>query len=303
MKLQTYLPTVLLAVLIVFTACDNEPLEGEFVVDDAVETTDDTTDPTDDTTDPTDDPTDPTPPTGKRVSQEMAAADRFNNYTYAEGLLVNWSAQTPSTTYNLDFVYDASNRVIEWDFSEPGFERTTTFTYNGDGSLSGYDEVVITYDGSVVTASGTISGDPDALAIMQINGSGLVTRCTTQDGDYAEYTYDANGNMTSATGYEADGTVLDVYTMTYDSNVNPYKGQLTSIYYERFLEFFYPFDGVFIGSYEGYSFPYTENNLTNITREGGLSAIYTYTYDDENYPTSVSEDVDGDIFSWTISYE
>ncbi len=257
MKLKTYLPLILLLAFIAFAACDNEPLEGEFVVDDGIEMGDDTTDPTDDTGDGTD-----PDPTAKLVSQEFSAADRFNDYTYAEGLLVNWVAQFPGGTGNIDFVYDASNRVINYSFTSPGFEQTYDLTYNADGSLATYDDVVLSYDGDVVTAMGTLEGTANAVATMLTNGSGLVTRMTTQDGDYSEYTYDSNGNMTSAIGYTVDGTVTMSFTMTYDANVNPFYGQVTSLYYERFIEWFFPFDGVFIGSYEGYSFPYSKNNLT-----------------------------------------
>jgi hypothetical protein len=92
------------------------------------------------------------------------------------------------------------------------------------------------------------------------------------------------------------------YTLNYDDKINPFYGQLESIYIERFIEFFWEFEGIFISGFEGYSFPFLKNNITSISRTGGETTTYIYVYDSENYPTDVNGETSGDTIMFDIEY-
>ena len=77
---------------------------------------------------------------------------------------------------------------------------------------------------------------------------------------------------------------------------------MESIYIERFIEFFWEFDGIYIGGFEGYSFPFLKNNITSINEVSGETTTFSYTYDNENYPTNVNIDYSGDTVIFDIEY-
>ncbi len=309
------IPT-LLAFVLCFTitttllvSCDNEPLEGEFVVDDGVDPTDDTTGGTDDTTGGTDDTTDDTTGgdiviTGPYVSQEFADATTNITYTYSsDGLLTNWAFVLPIASGSLDLVYNASDQLTQVNRVLEGIGSSTSYSYNADGSLSGYDDITITYDGTMATLTGTINGNPGTTVTLQLNATGRVIRSTEPDGGYGLYSYDGAGNLTTLSKFDAADNPEFEYTVTYDSNLNPFNKQLQGIYIERFMEFFYEFDSFLVDGFEGYSFPYFANNVTGVSLNGVTEVSYTYNYNTDGYPTDITRTDDTDSNSWTYIYE
>ena len=252
---------------------------------------------------------DPEPPSGKLVKSEVISDDIKADYTYsADNLLATFHGSRTDFTFTSNFTYDSEKRLTKWSYEEMGsnqYSGVYTFTYNADGNLSAYsngvNDIVITYNGNTVTASGIFSGNTPSELQMELNSAGLITKFI-ESFQYTLFTYDGNGNMISAKSFDNDDNPIAEFTLTYDSKINPFYGQFESVYIERFLEFFEDFDGIYVSGFEGYSFPYFKNNITSINEVGGDSLNYTYTYDDEGYPTVVNEDDMGDTNIYSISY-
>lgn len=257
-----------------------------------------------------DDSSDPDPePSSKLVKTEKISDTEKVDYTYnTDNLLATYNGLRTDFSYSSNFIYNSEKQLTEWSQEETGSggsSTVTTFTYDAEGRLSGYSfnnsEVFITYDGSTVTATGTIAGDANAEAQMELNGAGLITKFT-ESNQYTIFTYDSKGNMATAKSFDnADNPLLE-FTIAYDDKVNPFYGQFESLYIERFLEFFWEFDGIYHSGYEGYAFPFHKNNITVIQEVGGDALTYTYTYDADGYPTAVNEDDMGSPFIYSISY-
>ncbi len=149
--------------------------------------------------------------------------------------------------------------------------------------------------------TGTIEGDSNSEAELELNNSGLIIKFT-ESTQYTELEYDSNGNIVTAKSYDNSDDLLLEFTLSYDNKINPFYGQFESIYIERFIEFFWEFEGIFINGFEGYSFPFQKNNITTISRIGGETTTYSYIYDSENYPTNVTRDISGDTIIYDIEY-
>lgn len=240
------------------------------------------------------------------VKSETVDANNKVNYIFnANNLLTSWTGIYPGYEYENTYVYDSNNRITESHFQETGLVNyldDTFYTYNANGDLTNYDDVDLAYSGNVITASGTIEGNSNVTILIETNTDGLVTKLTEFE-NYTLYSYDANGNMVEAKYYNNNDVLLITYSLDYDQKVNPFYGQLQSVYIERFLEYFYPFEGIYISGYEGYSFPYLKNNITGISEDATNYLNITYNYNVEDQPTNVSQEWDdGDINTFTIAY-
>ncbi|QCX40595.1 hypothetical protein FF125_19925 [Aureibaculum algae] len=227
------------------------------------------------------------------------------NYTYnSENRLKNWTGTQPNFSYEIELVYDANKKIIENHYQETGsrtYTSDTYFKYNNDNNLISYDDVNLTYNGHVITATGTIEGHQNATIELETNNVGLITKLTEND-NYTVFDYNLDGNLTIAKNYNNNDILLSTYTIEYDQNINPFYGQMKSIYVERFIEFFYPFEGIYIGGFEGYSFPFQKNNIISISENSTEFVSYNYTYDTENYPLNVNENYSTDIYEFNIAY-
>lgn len=259
----------------------------------------------DDSSDP-----DPEPPSAKLVKTEKITDTKKVEYTYnADNLLATYNGFRTDYSFIADYTYDSEKRLIGSSYEEMGvgnYSAVYAYTYDAEGRLSGYNTdganaTVITYSGNTATATGYIEGDQNAEAQMEFNSNGLITKFT-ENNQYTVFGYDTNGNMVSAASFDLNDNPLTSFTISYDDKPNPFYGHFKSIYIERFLEFFWEFDGIYHSGYEGYSFPYHKNNITAIQEVGGDALIYTYTYDADGYPTVVNQDDLGDIFTYNISY-
>ena len=95
---------------------------------------------------------------------------------------------------------------------------------------------------------------------------------------------------------------MDEYTIVYDSNPNPFYGQLESVYLERFIEFFWEFDGVNYPGIEGYSFPYHKNNIISVEKNGASVVNFGIAYDNNDYPVIINQTAQGDLFQYELVY-
>lgn len=250
-----------------------------------------------------DDTMDQDPIDVRLVKSEIVDEDFRVDYVYnSDSLLETWSGQRNNITYELNFVYDSNNRVTEEHYEEFGFTTyvsDTFFTYDSLGKLISYDEVNLSYNNNLVTATGNIEG-ADATIILELNEDGLVINIT-EDNNYTTFQYDDNGNLITAKNYD-DAILVATYQMVYDNKINPFYGQFNSNYISKFLEFFNQFSGVFIGGFEGYNFPYQKNNLISVTEDLIVATTYDYEYSSDNHPIHTAEDYFGNTYSYEIEY-
>ncbi|WP_179020533.1 hypothetical protein [Winogradskyella forsetii] len=243
--------------------------------------------------------------TNKLVKTEKVNDNFKSDYTYnSNDLLATWIGTRTNFGYEINLTYDSNNLLIENDYQETGsgtFSSNTSFTYDSSGNLTNYDDVDLTYNGNIITATGTIEGNANTTIELETNASGQITKLTETD-NYTVFGYNVDGNIITAENYDNNDALLTSFNISYDQNENPFYGQMESIYIERFIEFFYPFDGIFISGFEGYSFPYLKNNIVSISENTNSIATYTYTYDGENYPITVDEDYSGNTFQFDIEY-
>lgn len=245
----------------------------------------------------------------KLVKTEKASDNLKIDYEYNDnGFLTNALSTYPNFGYEFNFSYNSNNNIVQWNSEETGdFPSTSSysFVYDSQGRLTNYsgnsENVTLTYSGNTVVLAGTIEGDANASAELEFNGNGLITKFTEAD-QYTTFQYDSNGNMTNAQSFANDDSPIASFSITYDNKINPFYGQFKSLYIERFIEFFWEFDGIYVSGFEGYNFPYNQNNITSIKENNVEFASYTYSYDSENYPLIVDEDYDGDTFQYSIEY-
>lgn len=250
-------------------------------------------------------PQEPDPTENRLVKTEKISDTRKVDYIYNNNdLLSGWTGLYNSFGYVSDFSYDTTNKITEWSYQETGsgtFSSNTFFTYDTNGNLTSYDAVNLTYNGNIITATGTIEGNQNATILLEKNANGLIIKLT-ENNNYTDFEYNSDGNLTVAKNYNNSDVLLSTYNISYDQKLNPFYGQMESIYVERFIEFFYPFEGIYFSGFEGYSFPFIKNNITSISENNIELTTYNYTYDTENYPLNVNGNSSGDIIEFDIEY-
>ncbi|WMI69167.1 hypothetical protein [Mangrovimonas sp. YM274] len=252
---------------------------------------------------------DPNPSTVKLVKTEEISETKKIDYLYQDdGLLAGITGIYNSYGYSQGLTYDTADRLTQWTHQETGassYSDTANFTYNANGQLVGYvsnnEDVTLSYEGTTVTMEGTIEGDANALLVLELDSNGRVVTLT-ESYQYTNFSYDANGNMVSAQSFDTSNNPLMEFTIGYDDKINPFYGQLESIYLERFVEFFWEFEGIFISGFGGYNFPFLQNNITSVTQVGGNTETRTYTYDASGYPIQVNEGNLEDSLPYSITY-
>lgn len=247
-------------------------------------------------------------PTTYIVSAEVGPAGFNVQYDYYDNdLLETWTTSYSSTTgYALTFNYNDDNSVLGVDYIDSdGVEDVTSFQYDFQGHLIGYigssEAVTLEWTDNIVTISGTIEGDENASATLELDNQGRVVTFTEAN-QYTTLVYDGNGNITNIFRFDLNDTLLDEYRIIYDSSPNPFFGQLQSIYLERFIEFFWGFDGVNYTGIEGYSFPYHRNNILTVEKNGTGLVNYGIAYDNNDYPVIINETAQGELFQYELVY-
>ncbi len=224
-------------------------------------------------------------------------------YEYNElNLLVNKTTTTVGSVDEKNYVYDCSNNLIKMGglYYEYDIENNLiSCTLN-----SGSNVYNLSYDGNIITATGIIWELENGIIELEVNDNGLVKRLTRVIGSsrsenisYTLFEYDSDGNLLAARDYDNSNTLIYEYLISYDGKTNPFYGQLKSIYIDQFIKIFYvsaEFASNGITRLDNSWFPYLKNNiqLVSDTKEEDwlLSKVVEriYTYDNEEYPTTVN---------------
>jgi len=242
------------------------------------------------------------------VASEFIDEDRNVRYQYdSMNRLTIWDETFPDLESNLIFQYNEEGNINRWDFQDDaGFINFMDYTYDSQNRLISYqneeaENVQINYQGNQVFLSGRMETIENSSVILELNADGKVIKMTEND-QFTVFSYDAKGNMITAQLFRIDGSLQTTFTMEYDSAPNPFFGQLNSIYIERFIDWFWRFNGVDFGGYEGYRYTYNSNNLVKVSQDGEDGITHTRVYDEDNFPITITRDFYGNVFEYTLEY-
>lgn len=217
------------------------------------------------------------------------------DYTYNEfNLLAEIDRKKANQSTKSIFDYQCNNNLSS--------NKTRVYTYNEQnqliafsGSSINYMDYEIFYNGNTINVTGTIDSAVNTELILEINASNLITKIIRAT-NYSTFEYDVNGNLIKTIDFDLNDELLIAYEISYDENINPFYGQLSSIYIERFIHYFSTsaFDGADnFFRFDGFSFPYLKNNpilLKDVNCVDCYSILERiYTYDAQNYPTKFEE--------------
>lgn len=248
------------------------------------------------------------------VKSDQKSNGVTNTYAYNElNLLSSRVRSSSSYVFEYDYVYDCSNNLIEIQAEEtfdPQYDGSSSFyeydeqnrliAYNT--SYQGEDDYSLSYEGNVVSVSGTIWSDQNASITLQLNSEGQVIRLDRntslsfyKEVKYTLFEYDSAGNLTKADDYDDEGNLIFSITVNYDSNINPYYDQFASVYIQRFVNLFYQsgFWAADVISSDEFLFPYLQNNIESVV-DNLCNACYpevvkkVYSYDEQSYPNKFS---------------
>lgn len=208
----------------------------------------------------------------EQVNESTFDYDIYRNYNYCSNNLVE-------VDNNYHFKYDTNNRLIEY--------------HNINSYLNDYQ---LNYNTNKITVSGLINSKANTTIVLETNSNDLVIKINREDG-YSTFDYDANGNLISAKEYNNSNALIANFEISYDTNPNPFYGQLQTSYLERFINYFS--DSVILGIHNffrlnQYNFPYLKNNPIKL-KDINCTSCYdiildrTYEYNEQNYPLKMNE--------------
>jgi len=211
----------------------------------------------------------------KVVIVDPNGATETIEYTY-NGMTLIKEVSSDGSYY--DYVY-VDNKLTEINLTSPQNDNILeSYTYDNEGRVATVSTNIIgtgVYDYS-------LSYNADSSVITEIS--------TTIPGATASTTTISNGNMVGETG---GGSANEVITYTHDTMNAPFK----NINNRDIL--------VTINSENSYNYQFNANNiLTENTTSSMFSEVITntYTYTDFNYPRTTVENEDGDITTYTYTY-
>lgn len=224
-------------------------------------------------------------------------------YEYNEfNLLVNKTTTIVGNVDEKNYVYDCSNNLIKMGGLDYEYDLENNLI--SCTSNSGSDVYNLSYDGNIITATGIIWELENGIIELEVNDNGLVKRLTrvlgssrSENINYTLFEYDSDGNLLAARDYDNSSTLIYEYLLSYDGKINPFYGQLNSIYIDQFIKIFYvsaEFASNGITRLDNSWFPYLKNNIQLVSdtkEEDELLSKVTeriYTYDNEDYPTTVN---------------
>lgn len=277
-----------LSLLLVCISCDNEPYDGEIIIEQPV-----TGNPTPDS-EPDPDPVDPNP--------VPSASTQLADYDYIK----TFSSAGDDTAFSTDFTINLNNQfisqntmftflgitvngmstVIRDEFSRVTQVRTfvddvlinrTTISYNLDKITDiSYEDLedasenfIFSYTHTNNAITRTKEGTNRSTKFtFDTTTNKLVVRETMESGTIVKtenISYDSNGNITSIviTGQDAN-----TYTYAHDNNTNPLLNSLNDLYLFSILNDEYD------DQYEHWqAMIYSPNNVTSVTTQQGSSNL------------------------------
>lgn len=231
--------------------------------------------------------------------QGQVIVPKAYNYSYNEFNLLSNKTEIENSVLKNDYSYNyiCSNSLkerngvgleldkYEFDLENRLIRFNTSRTFN--------DAYKLSYEGNLITVEHRENGTETLL--LETNAIGLVIKITRESNYFTIFDYDANGNIIKVEDFRPDGGFVKGYEITYDQKPNPFYGQLSSVYLERFISYFYTSSNGVISTLfkeEGFEFPYFKNNPILVKYLGltnGIALEREYEYDSENYPIKITE--------------
>lgn len=246
----------------------------------------------------------------KLVKKEFIHTNAYIEYSYNEINLLSqinevWDEENIDSQIN--YTYDSNNNVIEkyiesnitsenwienysYDASNRLVSQVNRVSYN-----TGIEEYTYSYADNIITINRTFNSSNTTTITLETNSFGLITKYTKINGDindfYFTINYDSNRNITEVNTFDVTDNLLRTHIYSYDNNINPFYGQLESIYLSIFLNAFEDawYGEIVYEGYDGYWFPFLKNNIaTKTITSTTYIQNYLYEYDTDNYPIRVS---------------
>ena len=262
-------------------------------------------------------------PGGENSSTKLIKSEAINDdwqigYQYnEEGLLVeivdDYDADDSYITKTITYGPNENITRLHSESRSGEFESTTDFYYDTENRLSSTEEestnsngtrtTNFSYDNNIVTVH-TESAQSDNLKTLEINSAGLVTKL--EEGEkYSTFEYDSNGNLISIQTFDQNSELLYSHSYSFDDRINPFYGQLESLYLPIFIDVMddLSYGEIIVYQDDGYQFPFLRNNIKQIesNTENSWVSEYSYEYEGE-YPTYGEESTDGEV-EYSITYE
>lgn len=217
----------------------------------------------------------------------------------------------------ITFQYDSNDNLIEKQLlsNNSNYSSITKYSYENnqlttvESNVTGYSNRTTiqeySYSNNNITVNiSSTTGDSHILTLER-NSADLITQMSG-DRFYSTISYDSKGNILEIKTFNNDEDLLDTHTYSYDNSPNPFYGQLKSIYLPLFLQALEDADygEIVYDGYLGYEFPFLRNNIITLTENGTLDRNYDYSYDNDDYPNTVTEIFQGNnVFEFEIEYE
>lgn len=200
---------------------------------------------------------------------------------------VAWHSDTNDYNDDCEFTYDNQQRLVKatWDngYSKSLTYNNNTITLNDNGEF--YTTYILDENGYL-----TRQNDDDGSYAVHEYSSGYSSKSTEikldKDSDYDKYeeiyTW-LNGNLVKQVGRYYDGTKLLDYTFTYNYTYNSIENKLNLNILDIF-DFSY-WEPTCI-NFRGRSL---KNYPISQTNDDGETLSYSYTFDNDGYPTKIVE--------------
>jgi hypothetical protein len=197
---------------------------------------------------------------------------------------------------------------------------TSTYKYNVDNKLvsvhsesAWYYSYNLLHTGNTIEIKGRLLSNVYKEVRIELNSANLVGKIVRSN-SYSTFEYDGIGNLIVAKDFDASNVLLKEYEITYDQKNNPFYGQISSAYIDRFLFFFHEsakdgIDNLAFSTDMDVIFPYFRYNAIKIIETTNSSPYNVllkrdFTYDAEDYPTKFEYTIVGYHDSTvTLSYK
>jgi hypothetical protein len=247
----------------------------------------------------------------KLVKREYVR-DNYNiEYRYNDkNLLTKISILGESINSQETFIYDSNNNIIEINYSSSSLNKS--YTYDNLQRLTkailinlpGFNKTktqTFTYNDNIIKVYESSDNGESLIYELETNEAGLINKMSN-DSFTSKLIYDSKGNISEIETFNKNNTLLNTVNLIYDNKINPFYGQLKSIYIIKFLQALsdanygeFVFDG-----YEGYFFPFSKNNIVTKILKGNTPRNNLYSYDNDNYPLNFK--IENTDFECDIEY-
>ncbi|NOQ24970.1 MAG: hypothetical protein GQ564_06360 [Bacteroidales bacterium] len=234
----------------------------------------------------------------------------------AVGLMFTSCEKDEETTPNQEEKVLYPTKITEYE--DGVYDGEITFEYNADKKLvkvvydsDFYETYAYDTDGKVIEYKEFYNNSLDVQESMEYNTNGQLIKIQRYnngiEGGWYSYEYDNQGNVSKRSEHLTDGTVYTYRTYEYDINGNLinrkyfWEDYVTgTILTDTYDETTYEYDDK-NNIYKNLNLPFKyETYINNVTKEVytetsddyTYTGIYTYTYNEDNYPIEYTEDDD-----------